>query len=484
MNNVKIIIGLILTAFVLNISAQSGKDIVIEGEAPFAKGENIRLIVIEDYITCTPKTVITNPIDANGHFKLNYKANRNYLVQLAIRNMKAEFYVVPQHTYQFRITGDSMLFQLLDPLQYGGYLIIDTPYPDTADLNLKINRFSRYYESLLSYFGDRIIYKKERAAFDSLTAALTQHFPLVYNPTNFYETYIYYTYAQLDAIFWQKYADSIYHIYLDNEYLLYDNPAYMSFFNRFYQNYLYNSHHIPKPILGAYINESPDYRTLFNEVGKDPLLSNAKIRELVIVKNLGEWYGNSEFDKNNILKILQYVLQHTNYPDHKLIIENIMAKCTRLEANSVLPEPHFIDIKGKVFNLQSWQGKWTFLHFFSFDCQSCITEMVLLKDLYERYHDSINFVSVSLDADKTKFIRFMQKYQSQFAWHIVYFDGNYEWLNEMDVNSLPDCMLLYPNGKMAQRYFHDVSTTLSRKLLQMFGRTPEIPTFPYSKSRK
>jgi thiol-disulfide isomerase/thioredoxin len=484
MNYIKTILFLILIAFASNLNAQSVKEVIIEGDAPFAKGENIRLIVIEDYVTFTHKTVATSQIDNNGHFKLSYHINHNCLVQLAIRNMKAEFHIVPQHTYQFRIKADSMLFQLLDPAQYGGYLEIETLYPDTADLNLKINRFSRYYGALLDYFGNRIIRTKERAAFDSLTEALKERFPVVYNPTNFYETYIYYTYAQLDAIFWQKNADSIYHLYLNNEYLLYDNPAYMAFFNRFYQNYLYNSHRISKPILGTHINETPNYKALFNEVGKDLLLANAKIRELVIVKNLGELYGNSEFDKKNILKLLQYVLAHTTYPEHKPIIENIMANCTRLADASALPEPHFTNAKGRAFSLQSLRGKWLFLHFFDLDCQSCITEMLLLKDLHEKYHDSINFVSISLDANKAKFIQFVQSYQSQFAWDILHFNGDYNWLNEMDINSLPDYILIYPNGRLAQRYFHDISTTLSLKLLQMFGNTPEIAPVPFLRPRR
>ncbi|MDR1346629.1 MAG: hypothetical protein LBK03_08020, partial [Bacteroidales bacterium] len=144
MNYIRIALFLGLMALVSILNAQSAKEIIIEGEAPFAKGENIRLIVIEDYVTCTPKTVAANRIDNSGHFKLSYETNHNCLVQLAIRNMKAEFYIVPQHNYQFRIKGDSTLFQLLDPAQYGGYLEIESFYPDTADFNQKINRFADY----------------------------------------------------------------------------------------------------------------------------------------------------------------------------------------------------------------------------------------------------------------------------------------------------------------------------------------------------
>jgi thiol-disulfide isomerase/thioredoxin len=458
--------------------AQSVKESDISGSATFAKGEEIRLILIEDYVTFTQKDVKSTKIDKNGNFSLSYLITQPSLVQLAIRNMRAEFYIVPQHTYQFEIQADSLLFQLLNPEDYGGYLQIKSTVIDTNDLNWKINRFSRYYEQQLAQYGSRIVRNREVLALDTLTQNIRAQFPIEYDPTNFYLTYIYYNIAQLQSIVMQKHADSIYRQYLDNEYLLYDNPAYMSFFNRFYENYLLTSKRIPKAALGEYINEQPNYSALFNEVGHDPLLVNAKIRELVIAKNLGEMYGNEDFDKKNVVYLLKYILDRTQYAENRVIITNIMTQLHHLESRSVMPTAHFIDENDKEVDFKKFKGKWIFLHFFDMNCPSCITEMLLLKDIYDKYKDSLMIVSVSLDMEKARFFKFLQSYKSQFAWTFLNFNKDYHWLNDMGVSSLPENMLLMPDGTLSQRYLPDISMNLSRFFLQKFGSEKEL-TNPY-----
>ena len=79
----------------------------------------------------------------------------------------------------------------------------------------------------------------------------------------------------------------------------------MSLFNQYYEGYLYYSPHISKDLLSRTINETPDYPTLFNEAGRDPKLTNARLRELVIIKNLFAFLESKEFDHPNIIKLLE-----------------------------------------------------------------------------------------------------------------------------------------------------------------------------------
>ena len=125
---------------------------------------------------------------------------------------------------------------------------------------------------------------------------------------------------------------------MDNEYILYDNPAYMTFFHSFYDNYLYTSSRISKDILTKYINENPDYLGIFNEVGKDPFLVNERIRELVIIKNLGEFYEDHQFNKKNILQLLNYIKKNSRFPEHKDIVEHVINVTQLLHPNTTFPK--------------------------------------------------------------------------------------------------------------------------------------------------
>ena len=180
------------------------RPVTITGEAPFAKNEEIRLLVFDDLLNYVPTVAATDQIDKNGHFKLTCSTNQIKLVQLAIRTSKAEFFIVPDHTYQFQISVDTTLFKLVNPEKYGGYLQITNALADTSDLNYKINRFSNYFSRAMNHYAFRITVDKDRNAYDTLTTLLNDRFGIQYNPLNFYQSYIYYTCGQLDRVCFSK----------------------------------------------------------------------------------------------------------------------------------------------------------------------------------------------------------------------------------------------------------------------------------------
>ena len=449
-------------------SAQKINDVVIEGKAEFAKGEDIRLVIFDDLLTYTPKTVATAKISKNGQFSLKYKATQITLAQLVIRTSRAEFFLVPARSYYFDITMDEQLFQLLDPEYYGGVLQLKPSGIDTNDLNYKINRFANFYNRITDYFQDELLYRPSRDILDTIEKEVAQRFGLSYQPDNFYQSYVYYSVASTDLMINQKYHKMLYEKYFDNEYLLYDNPAYMNFFNGFYDNYLLNSYFINQSILGKYINDTPDYLSLFNEVGRDPMLVNERIREFVIIKNLGQFYDNEEFDKKNILQILDYIQQSTRFPAHKKIIDNVKSQIFRMRSGTDFPYVNFKEASGANFNLTKMQGKWVYVQLFNSSCEDCIRNMLILKKLQETYADKLAIVSLSVDFDENRFVQFVSRYGETFPWSFIHFNGQYEWLANLEIGNLPDNLLITPDGKLALRYAPDADRDLPRMLQQMF----------------
>ena len=227
----------------------------------------------------------------------------------------------------------------------------------------------------------------------------------------------------------------------------------MDFFNTFYDNYLYNSRRISKKILTENINETPNYLNLFNEVGKDPVLQNERIRELVIIKNLGQFHASQDFSKANIIKLLDYIFENTHFPEHKKIIENLKNKLVKSASGVELKKVALKEVSGADFNLGKPSKKWTYVQFFNSQCEDCIREMAILKELQEKFSDSLQIVSVSVDMNFNDFSHFRQSYDNKlFDWQFVHFNDQYEWLDELHLLSLPEYILLSPDGKLYDRY--------------------------------
>lgn len=471
-----------LLSLCLLISVKAQQPVTISGTAPFAKNEEIRLLVFDDLLNHIPKVVATDKIDRNGKFVLSYPTNQILLAQLAIRTSRAEFFIVPNNQYEFQISTDSVLFQLINPERYGGYLEISTNKTDTNDLNYKINRFSNYFSRAMDYYAFRITYDKDASAYDTLTSLLHEKFDIQYNPLNFYQSYTYYTYGALDKLCFPNDNLKIYQKYFDNDYILYNNPAYMSLFTEHYRGYLYNSKYISKKLLSETINESPDYLALFNEVGRDPMLVNERIRELVLIYNLIELYNNEEFDRWNILKLLQYIKVSTHFQEHIPFIDNALNK---LNPNKDVDKKLlFKNSKGRKEPFKHFGGKDIYVQFFQSDCMDCIREMLLIKEFHNKYGSDIQFISINVDPDEKQYEDFYKTYGEMFNWPILYFNHNYDWLLENGIETLPDYMIINENGQILQRYAPAPETGLSDYLQSRFIKEEENNDNPLFRNKQ
>lgn len=478
-----ILLMAILAGCLYSMKGQS-YPVTIKGTADFAANEEIRLVTFEDLATYKSMVAATDKIDAKGHFLLTYNIIRPTLVQLVIRTSRAEFYIEPGRTYDFTIDMDPELFNQLDPMYYGGFLQIrnnDTTL--TEDINLKINWFERNFESAVDYYSPNIISDLSPAEYDSIQNAISRRFPLQYSPNNFYKSYIYYTMASLERVVLMKNPDSLYRKYLDNEYLLYFNPAYMNFFNEFYDHYLTTSTKIDQKELLNCINHEGTYRPLFNLVGKDPCLVNERIRELVIIENLEEIYNNKKFNQKNIEQILQEIAITSHFTEHQTIAKNTLASLKPFQGEET---PRFDGMKtasGASFNLSDHQGKWVYIQIFNTTCEDCIREMMIIKELQKKYQDSIDFISLSIDFNFGHFIQFKEHFP-QFDWTFVHFDQHYEWIDGMQITTLPDNLLFAPDGRLVKRNAPDITTQLPLYLARLFNQAEDDEAIPLNQQKK
>ncbi len=464
------------------LATRAQQPVTITGTAPFAKNEEIRLLVFDDLINNIPKVVATDKIDKQGKFVLSYPTNQILLVQLAIRTSRAEFFIVPNQQYNFQITTDSLLFQLINPEKYGGYLEITSSKTDTNDLNYKINRFSNYFSRAMDYFGFRITYDHDITAYDTLTSLLNQHFDIQYNPLNFYQSYTFYTCGYLDKLCFSKDNLRLYQKYFDNDYVLYNNPAYMSLFIENFSGYLYGSRYISKKLLSETINENPDYLTLFNETGRDPQLVNERIRELVIILNLIELYNNEEFDRGNILKLLEYIHASSHFQEHIPIIANALQKLSpnKDTEHSLV----FKNAKGNKEDIKHFDNNNIYIQLFQSDCSDCIREMMLIKEFHQKYGSDIQFISINVDPDKKQYDQFCKTYGELFDWSILYFNNNYDWLIQNGIETLPDYMIINNQGQVVTRYAPAPENGLSDYLQSRYYKEEKHEDNPFVRNKQ
>lgn len=478
-----VLIGLLL-CMLMPTEAQKQTVTTIRGHADFAAGEEIRLVIYPDLITFTPEVASSCKINQNGVFELSCNNREILLAQLEIRTAKAEFFVEPNRKYDFTINMDAEMFKQLNPQDYNSFLQINNNQNDPNDINNRINYFSTYFNYVFDRYSFQIIYNHDKASCDSVKQLLNSKFDIRYRPLDFYTSFMFYDASQLDEMYWQKDRDSLYNKYLNNDYILYNNPAYMDFFSAFYNDYPFVSQAIDLDRLMICINDSADYRMLFNEYGKDKFLVNERIRELVIIKSLGMLYLNyPEFDKDKILLFLNNIEKNSHFNEHKPIAENVINMVSKFSDQQLVADIKLKEANGKDFSLKKQKGNWVYLHFFRTDCIECIREMMIIKELNEKHKDSVTFVGVCLDFDKYKLQTFLNKYP-QFDWKFVNFNQQYTWLSKLEVNSLPDYLLISPEGNIHERYLPSPASGLVEYLSRLMFHFEIDDDNPMFKTKK
>ncbi|MDR0368074.1 MAG: redoxin family protein [Bacteroidales bacterium] len=466
---------LLLLFFAQTLVAFSLKPAVVEGNAPFAKNRQLRFYTCNDLLLQHRVLRATAPVDDKGYFKVQIPVEETSLLTIACNTTFGSFFVEPQKQYQVELSADEELLKLFEAQQFGYSIAIKMTAYDTAELNCKINRFEYYYNRFLYHYGDFFYRHIPQHTYDSLMSLFADKFSVNSLATDYYSVYVRYRLAYIDLLYDGKNTQKLYDKYLDNPYIFYNNTAYMEFFDQFFENYLYaGTKKISKKILYENINNRVNYYKLLDEMGKDPILVNEKIREMVFIKGMGELYGLSqEFNRTNILLLLYQMQKESKFAEHRIMAENMINHLMALKPKTEAPDFVLKDVYNSPVRLSDLKGKYVYLHFFTAYCEECIREMLILKSIQEEYKDTLQIVSIMLDFEPTGLYHFVTA-NKEFDWLFLHFDGNYDFIDAYGVYGLPLGILIDAQGKMVSSLAKSPAQGLRLQFLSIFP-TPEKP---------
>jgi len=443
----------------------------INGVARFAANDTLRLYTYDDLLSRNLVLMTKVPTDAEGRFSVSLpQIRQTTLLTFNYRTTSGSFYVEPGRVYDVDLYTDSALLERIDAELLGNYIQITCLNCDSNELNWKINYFDQYYTYFMYYNGAAIVRHAPKEVYDSLMGVFTARFPVSDNAIDFYSVYVRYRIALIENMYYGKERLRVYAKYLETPYVFYDNPAYMDFISLFFENYLYSgSRHITKGMLRQDINELNNYHKLVDDLGKDPLLRNEIIRELVLMKGLSELKAYpEEFKLKNLESLMADLSKYTKFKEHRQMSEDMRKSFHMLDVGGDMPAFLLKDVHGRPVSSSQFAGKYLYIHFFTSYCQDCIREMPILKYLRELYGSKVEFLSVMLDYEPMKLYHFLRDYPD-FNWQFAHFDGQFDFIDAYKPFSLPLGMLVDPQGKVAAYPAPSASEGLAELFLKMFG---------------
>lgn len=431
-----LIIYIFISFFTYGSIAQN---VTIKGEAINAVGKKIRLIKYSDLITMEEEEIVTDIIEKDKSFILKCDVKETIQAFLLIDYYGAEIYLEPNSYYEIKIEE----LDFYEPIKrnnffYNRTLIYDFKEKDSTELNRMLWKLEYLNENFIAKNIKEIALKKNSAIIDSFRILINNEFADVEN--EFFKTSLKYKIAQLDNIgrLWRK--ESFFKYYFYNTTISYENPEYMIFFNQFFDKYIIStSKKIYRNDLLITVNDQVNYAALMDTLGKDTLLRNQALRELVLIKNMKDLYYDSDFNKQSVLEILYQSIQKTKFKEHKIIANNLIKSLTRLNPGYSAPDFSLMNHKGKNISLKSFDKKYICLFFFSLECMPCMAEMPMIERIYDENDDIIEFVCISIDNqyDLNSFIK-----NSTYKWTFLQFADNFKIFQDYDIKAMPFFILI------------------------------------------
>lgn len=423
----------------------------IIGNAPFFKGKQIRLYIISDYITKQPLLVDSDIINKKGVFALSISLKNIVTAQISIEYYSSTFFLEPNKSYNIFVdslsknNNNEQQNSFINPLP----LNIRFEKIQKNDINYLVENYNQYYDDFIYKHFEYIYIRPKKSYIDTLKAESQKE--IVKYKNDFFKNYVNYKIALLELAARSKSRKQLAQKYLCNVPVQHYNPAYMDFFNEYFSGSFTNG----LKGVGYYdirnaINDSIGYARFNDILGKDTILRNETLRELLIIKGLGEIFNDPTINRNEIVKYLNVIQNTSRQQHHKIIAKMQLRNLMQLEKGSYIPPFNLKTIEGKYIKSDSLKGKFVYLCFFTSWDKKSASYVEIINKMLDEFKSQVNFVFISTDRYFINFSNFVSATKPQFP--IMHFDYNYTLLDDFHIKVIPSCILIDKNGTLYDYY--------------------------------
>lgn len=140
-----------------------------------------------------------------------------------------------------------------------------------------------------------------------------------------------------------------------------------------------------------------------------------------------------------------------------------------VQSGMVAPVFHVVDAEGDSLSLADLKGKFVLLDFWFTTCPPCLDELPRLHALQSRYQDRLVVVGISIDRDRARFHRFLEREGIHWPQVLDMLD------NEGAVQTLyrapyyPSYWLINPDGEVALHGRHVLESMEASGLQYEYG---------------
>lgn len=185
--------------------------------------------------------------------------------------------------------------------------------------------------------------------------------------------------------------------FLKDKPVLYDVPEYVRFFSAFFHDHLLRFPFRSRTEELQQALRAGQVDSLKALLAQNDFLRDGRLNELVLITNLYENAAHPELDRQGILEVLRQVRDHSAYPEHRQMADNMLWDLTAMTKGTGLPMALLLDADGRPMRTDSLFTGYTCLMIMKVGNPYSDQEIVAMDQLVREYGNQVRFVYVVLD---------------------------------------------------------------------------------------
>lgn len=431
---------------------------VIKGNSSYFKGKTISFEMVKDYLNATTKEIGFTEITNDGKFQFNFSTDTIRKIMLTIEDKTSWFFVEPGAVYNINVDYDTELNK--DKI-YDRKLSVRFLFPVPTEINQQLQRFNRNYDQFIND-NYTLLVKRDGSFLPKISAFKTKALKEASSSNNsFVNDYIIYSIASMENALDVSYSKNLvsnsfdakanlYLDYLHEKKIRYNNPEYLNFFKAFFKNEMAKlALEVKGMDITKSINEQSSLTELSKALGKYPFLLDQEFKTLFMINGLRELSKNNYFRKENIVNILRSIASENTNKYLQEMATNMIEAITKKELKKGNQAPSFElnNQFNELVSLQQFKGKYIYLQFWATWNVPSIREMKIMEQLYQKYNDKIDFISICVDDNKGTMQAFLKK-NPGYKWTFLHLGNHKKLLSQYQVITKPTYVLIDRDQKI------------------------------------
>jgi len=443
--------------FVCLLTKLNAQNVFIRVEGDNLKGQNVRLSCIDDRISLLEQTLFSVNLDdntTNTNIDISLSDIKEVALKIGLREY--HFLAVPGNTYTINILPyDSNEVSFT----YKDILPIEFSMQKDDNINLPLEYIDSIYNNFLTQ-NFRNLYLKDSLSLENLNK-LEKELSLKYVTNDYASNYIKYEFASLRFALAIGNRKKLIQDIFQSSPILYDNIGYMDCFSSVFSHYFSQGYKfISKEDLEKWLDAN-NYSALNDALGRDEILQNEIIRELVFLQGMKDAFWDGTFNRNRILKMLEKFENTTKFAKHKQIATNLIEYLLNKDfQGKKLPSLQVKNIEGEEINLENFMDKTLLVCLVQLDKVACLKELETIHYYYDSVKEKCNIAVICFDNSFEKMYNFVRnsKVGNKYKFPFLYFDKNWRIVEEFNLHFFPTFILIDKDGTIKRNPFDSPSS--------------------------